>query len=167
MNLEKIVDLLTQEMIAFNQNDPQRIHHLIKVHRFAQMIGHMEQLDEHTQFLAECAALVHDIGIRPSEEKYGRCNGKLQEQEGPAYARKMLKKLKFEEADIERICYLVGHHHTYTDIDGIDYQILVEADFLVNFYEDNLGKNIVETTLQKIFQTESGKMLCRLCYLSY
>lgn len=45
MNLEKIVDLLTQEMIAFNQNDPQRIHHLIKVHRFAQMIGHMEQLD--------------------------------------------------------------------------------------------------------------------------
>lgn len=26
MNLEKIVDLLTQEMIAFNQNDPQRIH---------------------------------------------------------------------------------------------------------------------------------------------
>ena len=79
----------------------------------------------------------------------------------------MLKKLKFEEADIERICYLVGHHHTYTDIDGIDYQILVEADFLVNFYEDNLGKNIIETTLQKIFQTESGKMLCRLCYLSY
>lgn len=35
MNLEKIIDLLTQEMIAFNQNDPQRIHHLIKVHRFA------------------------------------------------------------------------------------------------------------------------------------
>ena len=54
--------------------------------------------------------------------------------------------------------------HTYADIDGIDYQILVEADFLVNFYEDNLGKNIIETTLQKIFQTESGKTLCRLCY---
>ena len=166
MKQEKIIDCLTQEMIGFNQNDPKRIHHLIKVHRFAQMIGHMEQLDKHTQFLTECAALVHDIGIRPAEEKYGMCNGKLQEQEGPAYARKLLNKLQLEKADIERICYLVGHHHTYTDIDGIDYQILVEADFLVNFYEDNLKKNAIETALQKIFRTESGKTLCRLCYFS-
>ena len=50
MNQEKLIDILTQEMIRFNQNDPKRIHHLIKVHRFAQMIGRMEQLDEHTQF---------------------------------------------------------------------------------------------------------------------
>ena len=166
MNQEKIIDLLTLEMISFNKNDPKRINHLIKVHRFAQMIGNMEQLDEHDQFLTECAALVHDIGIRPSEEKYGMCNGKLQEQEGPAYAQEMLKKLDFEEADIERICYLVGHHHTYTDIDGIDYQILVEADFLVNFYEDNHGKGTIEKISQNIFKTESGKKLCRLCYLS-
>ena len=94
-------------------------------------------------------------------------SGRLQEQEGPFYARKMLGELGFEEADINRICYLVGHHHTYADIDGIDYQILVEADFLVNFYEDNLGKNTIETTLQKIFQTESGKTLCRLCYFGH
>ena len=164
MNQEKIIDVLTQEMIRFNQNDPQRIHHLIKVHRFAQMIGHMEHLDEHTQFITECAALVHDIGIRPAEKKYGKCNGKLQEQEGPVYVRNMLGKFGFEEADIERICYLVGHHHTYTNIDGIDYQILVEADFLVNFYEDNLEQTAIDTALQKIFKTKAGKTLCRLCY---
>ena len=150
MYQENIIDMLMQKMIRFNQNDPQRIDHLIKVHSFAQMIGRMEQLYGHSQFLTECAALVHDIGIRPAEEKYGMSNGRLQEQEGPFYARKMLGELGFEEADINRICYLVGHHHTYVDIDGIDYQILVEADFLVNFYEDNLGKNIIETTLQKI-----------------
>ena len=56
--------------------------------------------------------MVHDIGIRPAEEKYGMSNGRLQEQEGPFYARKMLGELGFEEADINRICYLVGHHHT-------------------------------------------------------
>ena len=39
-----------------------------------------------------------------------------------------------------RICYLIGRHHTYTDIYGADYQILVEADFLVNLFEDNLSK---------------------------
>ena len=56
------IDILELEMIGFNQNDPKRIHHLIKVHRFAQLIGRMEQLDAHTQFVTECAALVHDIG---------------------------------------------------------------------------------------------------------
>lgn len=163
MDIERI-DQLEQKMILFNRHDPMRIHHLIKVHRFAQMIGRMEELDEHTQFITECAALVHDIGIRPAEEKFGSSNGKLQEQEGPAYARRMLKKLCFDEADISRICYLVGHHHTYTNIDGIDYQILVEADFLVNFYEDHLDQQTIQTVLQKIFQTDAGKKLCRLCY---
>lgn len=116
--------------------------------------------------MTECAALVHDIGIRPAEEKYGACNGKLQEQEGPSYARKMLKELKFDEADIERICYLVGHHHTYTNIDGIDYQILVETDFLVNFYEDELRQDSIQTAFDKIFRTESGKTICRISYFT-
>ena len=40
----------------------------------------------------------------------------------------MLVKLGFEDKITERVCYLVGHHHTYTNIEGMDYQILVEAD---------------------------------------
>lgn len=164
-DMEKI-DLLEQKMMMFNPHDPMRIQHLMKVHRFAQMIGRMEKLDTHTQFVTECAALVHDIGIRPAEEKYGRSDGKLQEQEGPAYARIMLKELDIDMEDIERICYLVGHHHTYINIDGIDYQILVEADFLVNFYEDHLAEDAIDSALQKIFRTEAGKTLCRLCYIN-
>ena len=158
------IDLLEQRMFDFNRGDAMRIQHLMKVHRFAQMMGRMEHLDEHTQFLTECAALVHDIGIRPAEEKYGACTGPLQEREGPAYARPMLEELGLAPADIDRICYLVGHHHTYTNIDGPDYQILVEADFLVNFYEDGLSREAVEHALEQIFRTESGKALCRTIY---
>ena len=62
---------------------------------------------------------------------------------GPAYARTLLEELDLELEDIDRICYLVGHHHTYTNMDGMDYQILVEADFLVNLYEDELGPEAV------------------------
>lgn len=164
MDFQKTIDILTQRMIRFNRNDPRRIHHLIKVHRFAQIIGRTERLDSHTQFLTECAALVHDIGIHPAEQKYGICNGKLQEKEGPLYARNMLEDLGLNQIDVNRICYLVGHHHTYTDIDGIDYQILVEADFLVNFFEDNLSQATMDITLQKIFRTETGKSLYKLCY---
>lgn len=164
MNYTELIDLLEVKMMEFNQQDPMRIQHLMKVHRFAQMIGHMENLEEHMQFLTECAALVHDIGIRPAEEKYGRCDGKLQEQEGPSYARKLLAELGFDEIDIQRICYLVAHHHTYSNIDGIDYQILIEADFLVNFYEDRLRRDSIQTAYNKIFRTEAGKKLCKISY---
>lgn len=79
---------------------------------------------------------MHDIGIHQAEARYGSSNGKYQEELGPAEARNLLEQLHVAETDIDRVCYLVGHHHTYSHIDGLDYQILVEADFLVNLYED-------------------------------
>jgi HD superfamily phosphodiesterase len=156
---------LQLEMINYYSGDPRRIQHFIKVHSFAKLIGTLEQLEESTLFLLETAALVHDIGIKLCEEKYGDCNGKLQEKEGPAIAKEMLERLGFDQVVIERVCYLVGHHHTYSNIDGVDYQILVEADFLVNLYEDNLSKSACETTLNKIFKTTSGSTLCNSMFL--
>lgn len=164
MDYLKQIDLLELKMMQFDQNDAKRILHFMNVHRYAQLIGHMEHLDEHTQFLTECAALVHDIGIRPAEQKYGLCTGTLQEQEGPAYARILLEECHLPQKDIDRICYLVGHHHTYTQISGIDYQILIEADFLVNFYEDSMSLETIRTTMDKIFRTESGRKLCQIAY---
>ena len=121
-------DKLFMEMIRYYSGDAKRIQHFVKVHAFAKLIGEMEQLDEKSMKILETAAYVHDIGIKPAERKYGKCNGKLQEQEGPSVAREMLVKLGFEDKITERVCYLVGHHHTYTNIEGMDYQILVEAD---------------------------------------
>ena len=148
-------------MIRYYEGDPRRIQHFVKVHAFAKLIGQMENIDAQTLQILEAAAYVHDIGIKPAEEKYGACNGKLQEQEGPAAAKKMLEHLGFDQHLVERVCYLVGHHHTYTDIDGADYQILVEADFLVNLYEDDLGTEAAAAACEKIFKTESGKQICR------
>ena len=161
---------LCSMMIEFYRDDPARIQHFIKVHSFAKLIGEEEHLDEKLLYILEAAAYVHDIGIRPAEAKFGRCDGKLQEQEGPAVARGMLMRLGFAENVIERVCYLIGHHHTYTGIEGRDYQILVEADFLVNLYEDGRtdgdggvvpDKAAVETAYQRIFATETGKWICR------
>ena len=160
----QLIDTLSRKMFAFNAGDAKRIQHLMKVHRFAQLIGRMEGLDEHTQTVLECAALVHDIGIRPAEAKYGSCTGKLQEQEGPAYARPMLEELGLDPANVDRICYLVGHHHTYTGIDGADYQILVEADFLVNLYEDGVGPEGIRHARDAIFRTKAGLALCNEIY---
>ena len=158
------IDMLYQKMVEYYFGDPKRIQHFIKVHSFAKQIGISEQLDNDTMFVLEAAALMHDIGIKPAEEKYGSCSGKLQEQEGPAAAEAMLLSLGFPRKYLDRICYLVGHHHTYTDIDGIDYQILVEADYLVNLYEDQCSQAGIKTAYQNIFRTDSGKLLCRMIY---
>lgn len=152
---------LCSRMIEFYRDDPARIQHFIKVHSFAKLIGEEEHLDEKLLYILEAAAYVHDIGIRPAEAKFGRCDGKLQEQEGPAEAEKMLKNLGFDQDVIDRVSYLVGHHHTYTDIDGMDYQILVEADFLVNILEDRLAKEAALQAYHNIFKTESGKNICQ------
>ena len=149
---------LMMKMIEFDYGDPKRIQHFIKVHSFSQLIGEKEGLDEHTLFVLEAASILHDIGIRVSEEIYGFQNGKLQEQEGPAPAREICTSLGFKEDDIERICFLIAHHHhTYTDVDGMDYRILLEADFLVNAFEGNASIESIQHAKESFFETETGK----------
>ena len=158
------LDDLFMDMIAYYDGDPKRIQHFTKVHSYARLIGIGEELDDASLFILEAAAYTHDIGIRVAEEKYGRCDGKLQEQEGPIIAQKMLSQLGFENYIVERICFLIGHHHTYDNIDGLDYQALVEADFLVNLYEDDAGNRAIDKAYKKIFRTNTGKKIFRLMF---
>jgi len=152
-----INDELIIRMTEFNSKDPKRIQHFLKVYEFAHVIGVKEGLDDETLRILDMAAIMHDIGIRPSEEKYGRCDGKLQEQEGPAYAREMLAEFPEVTADeTERICYLIAHHHTYENVDGTDYRILLEADFLVNSFEDEIDKEAIIHFRDKVFETKTG-----------
>ena len=160
-----MINKLHLEMINLYSGDSKRIQHFCKVHSYAKLIGEMEKVDQDTLFILETAALTHDIGIHLCEEKYGDCNGKLQEKEGPAIAKRMLFELGFGDDVSDRVQYLIAHHHTYTDIDGIDYQILVEADFLVNMYEDNLSKDAIEAAYNTIFRTESGKRICKEMFI--
>ena len=156
--------ILKEKMVHFYHGDPGRIHHFLKVHSFSKWIGEEEGLDARTQEILEATAFVHDIGIRIAEEKYGSCAGPLQEKEGPAAAKAMLEEIGYDEKLIDRVCYIVGHHHTYTNIDGIDYQILVEADFLVNLYEDGVSEAAVRNAYEKVFCTDTGKRICRTMF---
>jgi HD superfamily phosphodiesterase len=148
-------------MVSYYQGDPEHIAHFAKVYSFAKLIGEEEHLCEETQYILEAAALVHDIGIKPALAKYGSSQGPLQEKEGPAEAEKLLRELGFDEKVIRRVSYLVGHHHTYSAIEGLDYQILVEADFLVNYYEEGMSTEAIRKSVKKIFRTETGKKLAR------
>ena len=159
-----MINKLHMAMIELYNGDAKRIQHFCKVHSYAKLIAEMENVDAKTLFILETAALTHDIGIHLCEEKYGNCNGKLQEKEGPVIAEKLLSDLGFSGEVSERVQYLIAHHHTYNNIAGIDYQILVEADFLVNLFEDKVSPDGCRNAYHKIFRTESGKRLYRTMY---
>ncbi len=153
---------LLAAMIRYDRGSAQRIQHLVKVHDLSVAIGTLEGLDERTLYILESAAILHDIGIRPSLEKYGSGMGKYQEQEGPAEAEKLLREIGgYDEEHIARVKYLVGHHHTYDNMDGLDYQILVEADFLVNLYESQKKYDAILKAEQHIFKTATGIQFLR------
>lgn len=162
--MENRLDLLLGEMIAHNAGDPRRIQHFVKVHTFARYIGIREGLAGEALETLEAAAYVHDIGIRPAEERYGYSNGKLQEELGPPAAEEMLSRLGFPEEMIRRAAFLVGHHHTYHDIQGEDYRILVEADFLVNLFEKSAPREELLAAREKIFRTAAGRELCDMMF---
>lgn len=157
----KILDELFLETVKYFDGDVKRIQHFTKVHAYAALIGRLEGLCSEKQFILETAAIVHDIGIKNAEKKYGNCNGKLQETEGPPVAKNLLRSLKFDEDTINRVCFLVGNHHTYKNIDDLDFQILSEADLIVNFCEEGTAVSGIENALENIFKTETGMELCR------
>ena len=75
----------------------------------------------------------------------------------------------FKDSDLpkeftDRVSYIVSHHHTIDGIDGIDYQIMIEADYLVNADESNFSGNNVRNMLEKVFKTETGKFLLKSMY---
>lgn len=158
------LDTLAINMIEFDKGDAKRIQHFLKVHDFARLIGQNEDLNEEELFILETAAYVHDIGIIPAEKEFGSCTGKLQEELGPKYTEKMLNDLKFPQEVIDRVCYLVAHHHSYSDTESADLQILIEADMLVNLLEDDEPESVIKAAYEKTFRTETGKAYCRAVF---
>ena len=160
-----LVSEIYEKMVSYYSGDPQQIQHFIKVHSFSRWIGKRENLSEQELLTLEIAALTHDIGIKPAKEKYGSSSGIFQEKEGPSAARALLDKLPVSGEMLKRILYLIGHHHTYDSIDGKDYQILVEADFLVNLFENQADRKSIEACLRSVFKTDSGKKLLTEMFL--
>ena len=80
--------------------------------------------------------------------------------------KKILSEAGVEEAVKERVSYLVCHHHTYTGVDGLDYQILLEADYLVNADEGQASKEAIRNAEKQFFVTKTGKELLHSIYLT-
>ncbi len=150
---------IMQDMIAYSEGNIHDIDHLIRVWTYAKTIGELEGMDVRTQFVLETAAIVHDIACPLCREKYGSTMGKYQEEEGMTLTREFLADAGLAPEDLERVVYLVGHHHTIGDIDGADYQILIEADYIANASENGYPEENLRNARERIFRTKAGKAL--------
>ncbi len=159
-----IVAAATEKMIAFYKGNLHDINHFLKVWAMAKTIGELEALDDHTQEILELAAVVHDIACPLCREKYGDASGEHQELESPPLVADFFEALPVDRCDVDRISWLAAHHHTYTNIDGIDHQILLEADFLVNAGESGYSQSAIEHFRTRVFRTAAGIRLLDSIY---
>lgn len=155
---------IMMKMIDYSDGNLHDIQHFLKVYGYTRTIGLQEGLDDHTQEILEIGAILHDIACPLCREKYGNTNGKHQEEEGKILAREFLEKCEVPEDVIDRVVYLVGHHHTLQNIQGLDYQILIEADYLVNADESSFSRENIRSTLEKVFKTRTGIALLKSIY---
>ena len=148
-----------QAMMLRNRGDQKRIEHSLKVYGYASLLGVMEGLSLEARQILELTAVLHDIGIHVSEAKYGYSDGHKQEIEGPPIARFILEDIGVAPEIVDRVCFIISKHRTFSAIDGIDFQLLVEADFLVNSVEEEVSQEGVQKFMQQNFKTESGRKL--------
>jgi hypothetical protein len=153
------------KMILYFGTDAKRIQHAMKVYSFALVLWEAQakdkgigQEDPRKETLL-LAAILHDIGIHEAERKYASTAGKYQEIEGPSIAGLILTECGCEASVSKRVCYLIGHHHTYQMIDELDFQILVEADLLVNLEEDAMDQHAITAVRSKYMKTAGARMI--------
>jgi urease accessory protein UreE len=157
MYLDKTID----EMKLVFEEVPYGIEHTLRVLHNADEIMTGENIDSQTAEIISLSAILHDIGAIEALRKHGSIDGHFQEIEGPAIAMGILERAGAPDKTIERVCYIVGNHHTPSKIDGVDFQILWEADLLDSLEFGGQSKTLeqLRAEIQENFKTVSGKNL--------
>lgn len=160
-----VKDKLLKELEEFFGNDIKRIEHAKRVLSFSEELLKSEKADWH---IVIPASILHDVGIKIAENKYGSAAGHHQEAEGPAIARAILLKIGIKKENIDEICQIIAHHHSPGKINTQNFKVLYDADWLVNLKDevDMKDKEKLSAMIDKIFLTETGKKTARRIYLS-
>ncbi|MEE8185479.1 MAG: HD domain-containing protein [Thermodesulfobacteriota bacterium] len=128
--MEYIKGKITKLLVDFFEDDFRRINHALEVLKYSEII--MEKKGNYDYPVVIASSLLHDVGIKPSEEKLGYNNGKTQEEFGPPIAEELLKRIDFPVEKIKRVSEIIGNHHSPSRYDYVELEILKEADRIVN-----------------------------------
>jgi HD superfamily phosphodiesterase len=153
---QRLRERISYEMTRYFGQDTKRINHALKVAEYAEEIL---KIEGGHPLVVLGAAYLHDIGIKQAEEKYGSASAEDQEKIAPDIARDILNRLNVQRGITEEICDIIGHHHHPRKRETINFQILYEADWLVNMEENGLSKNPekLQEIIENNFKTVTGK----------
>lgn len=140
---------------------PYGIDHSLKVLEDATVIMNGENLSQTDKEMVCVVSVLHDIGVVEAKRKYSSIDSVYQEKEGPAIAKSILEKNGYQQSFIDRACYIIGHHHTPSKIDGDDFQILWEADQLaaLEYMECKNDEERLQQFINDNFKTATEKAL--------
>jgi HD superfamily phosphodiesterase len=124
---------ITKLVVDYFGDDFRRITHALEVLKYAERI--MEGTPNCDNDIVVASALLHDVGIKPSEEQFGYNNGKTQEEYGPPVAGTLLKSIGFPNEKIIIVCDIIGNHHSPSRYAYPELKVLKEADRVVNKLE--------------------------------
>lgn len=164
--MEKIA-MLRNVMIEWEIGEPKRMQHFFKVHTLAKLIAEGENLKADTLYTLEVAALIADIGVKLAKAQDFKAPIELQDKEGVVAAKKTLMALKFDGEIVERVVFMIGNRRDLDNIKGMDFRILLEAEYLVNLYEQLAKKDTFIIANKKVFKTKTGTALFKKMYASH
>lgn len=156
--MDAITDQLIRDMQDIFGPDRRRIDHALAVLGYADRIRAVEGGDP---LVIRAAAILHDIGIHEAERKHGSAAGRWQEIEGPPIAEEVLRKRGVDTDCIDHVCRIIANHHSARDIDTLEFRVVWDADWLVNFPEvfpkEPPGRR--ESRINRIFKTNTGRQV--------
>lgn len=124
---------LIKVLADFFETDYRRIAHAVEVLQHAELLQHNYAAVDSEVLLA--SALLHDVGIKASEEELGYNDATTQEQYGPAVAQGLLEEIGFDSGKTRKVMQIVGNHHSRSRYTYVELEILKLADLIVNRIE--------------------------------
>lgn len=150
---------LLLDVLLYEDGHKRRTEHILKVYGLAKLLGEVESLPTEERIVLQAAAILHDIPIKYCKE---HCNGDAsqenQRREAPGLVKEFMRRAGYPVQLVPQVLELVEHHHEYHSAHCRLLSLLIEADLLVNCYEESPSPEQLEG-IAPLFRTEAGQRL--------
>lgn len=150
---------LLHHALLYEQGHIRRTEHILKVYALAKLLGEKQNISPEEKIILHASAIVHDIAIKYCKEHFqGDASQPKQQEVAPKMVQHFLKQANYDACYFQPVTDLVLHHHDYHAIHDHLLQLLIEADIIINCYENQWSGDILQKNLP-LFSTDTGKEL--------
>ncbi len=154
---------LLRSALRYEEGHARRTQHILKVYALAKLFGEEEKLSDEDRQILQAAAILHDIAIKYCKEHgSGDAGQERQREAAPRLVAQFLSEANYLPAYAPKILDLVLRHHDYDHDRSRLLQLLMEADLIVNCFENPPDEKQAER-IRGLFQTGGGIELLSLC----